>query len=228
MTAPDPAAAEDRPAAVPLGKRVRRLATQLGPSRLAATILFLCLAVLIALGRHFAQPAHRLERTLVLVASAGHHTPGINGPRSFVAANPELARSAVMLVNIEHVAQRNFSPARTTAADGYREVVADSGEAPIAVGVTNGSPLLQSLIDEGPSRYGVNFVSERSTFQSGETGGWATLKAAKVSVMQAPPLYHTTGEVLDVISEPGLERVARFLARFVSQVDRATNGEINP
>ncbi len=48
MTAPDPAAAEDRPAAVPLGKRVRRLVTQLGPSRLAATILFLCLAVLIA------------------------------------------------------------------------------------------------------------------------------------------------------------------------------------
>ncbi|WP_255247166.1 adenylate/guanylate cyclase domain-containing protein [Sphingopyxis sp. GW247-27LB] len=48
MTAPDPAAPADRPAAVPLGKRIRRLATQLGPSRLAATILFLCLAVLIA------------------------------------------------------------------------------------------------------------------------------------------------------------------------------------
>jgi len=48
VTAPDPAAPADRPAAVPLGKRIRRLATQLGPSRLAATILFLCLAVLIA------------------------------------------------------------------------------------------------------------------------------------------------------------------------------------
>ena len=33
--------------------------------------------------------------------------------------------------------------------------------------------------------------------------------------MQAPPLYHTTGEVLDVISAPGLERIARFLASFV-------------
>jgi hypothetical protein len=186
------------------------------------------LAVLIALGRHFAQPPHRLERTLVLVASAGHHTPGINGPRSFVAANPDLASSAVMLVNIEHVAQRNFSLARTTADDGYRETVADSGEAPIAVGVTNNSPLLQLLIDEGPSRYGVNFISERSTFQSGETGGWAALKAAKVSVMQAPPLYHTTGEVLDVISEPGLERIARFLAHFVSQVDGAPAHAINP
>jgi hypothetical protein len=186
------------------------------------------LAVLVALGRHFAPPANRLDRTLVLVASAGHHTPGINGPRSFVAANPELASSSLMLVNIEHVAQRNFSPARSTSPDGYREAVADSGEAPIAVGVTNGSPLLQSLVDEGPARYGVNFISERSTFQSGETGGWAALKVAKVSVMQAPPLYHTTGEVLDVISEPGLERVARFLAYFVGRVDKAAAAGINP
>jgi hypothetical protein len=186
------------------------------------------LAVMMALARHFARPEARLDRTLVLVASAGHHTPGINGPRSFVTANPELARSAVMLVNIEHVAQRNFSPARTTAPDGYREAVADSGEAPIAVGVTNGSPFLQGVIDEGPARFGVNFISERSRFQSGETGGWAALSVAKVSVMQAPPLYHTTGEVLEVISEPGLERIARFLAHLVKQADQATAAALNP
>ena len=186
------------------------------------------LAVLVALARHFAKPGNKPQRTLVFVASAGHHTPGINGPRSFVAANPELAKNAVMLINIEHVAQRNFSPARTTSADGYREAVADSGEAPIAVGITNNSLFLQELVDAGPARFGVNFISERSTFQSGETGGWAALKAAKVSVMQAPPLYHTTGEVLDVISAPGLERIARFLASFVSSVDRAPAERINP
>jgi hypothetical protein len=186
------------------------------------------LAVLVALARHFARPANRLARTLVLVASAGHHTPGLNGPRAFVNTNRELAHAAVMLVNIEHVAQRNFSPARTTASDGYREAVADSGEAPIAVGVTNGSPLLQDIIDRGPARYGVNFISERSTFQSGETGGWAALNVAKVSVMQAPPLYHTTGEVLEVISEPGLERIARFLADFVNAADRASRSQLNP
>lgn len=186
------------------------------------------LAVLVALARHFAKPANKPQRTIAFVASAGHHTPGINGPRSFLAANPELAKRAVMLVNIEHVAQRNFSPARTTSGDGYREAVADSGEAPIAVGVTNNSPFLQELIDGAPARFGVNFISERSTFQSGETGGWAGLSVAKVSVMQAPPLYHTTGEVLDVISAPGLERMARFLASFVAAVDRAPRERINP
>jgi hypothetical protein len=186
------------------------------------------LAVLMALARHFAKPENKPERTIAIVASAGHHTPGINGPRSFLLANPEVAKKVVMLVNIEHVAQRNFSPARTTASDGYREAVADSGEAPIAVGVTNNSPLLQGLIDGGPARYGVNFISERSTFQSGEAGGWTTLNVAKVCVMQAPPLYHTTGEVFDVISTPGLERVARFLAYFVKETNKATRAQIDP
>ena len=74
----------------------------------------------------------------------------------------------------------------------------------------------------------MNFISERSTFQSGETGGWTALKVAKVTVMQAPPLYHTTGEVLDVISAPGLERMARFLASFVTAAGRATLAELNP
>ena len=186
------------------------------------------LAVLVALARHFGSAATPPARTLVFVASAGHHTPGINGPRSFVGANPDLANQAVMLVNIEHVAQRNFSPARTTSADGYREAVADSGEAPIAVGVTNNAAYLQALIDRAPADFGVNLVSERSTFQSGETGGWTDLTAAKVSVMQAPPLYHTTGEVLDVISAPGLERMARFLAHLVTAAAGATRAELNP
>ena len=46
--------------------------------------------------------------------------------------------------------------------------------------------------------------------------------------MQAPPLYHTTGEVLDVISTPGLERMARFLAYFVKEVAKAPLSEIKP
>jgi hypothetical protein len=187
------------------------------------------LAVLIGLARHFAKPENRPERTLVLVASAGHHSPGMNGPRNFVAANPELAKRAVMMVNIEHVAQRNFSPARSTAADGYRLALADSGEAPIYAGITNRSPFLDGLVQQGVTRYGTNFVSEKSNMSSGETGGFSALKgAALLTIMQAPPLYHTTGEVTDVISTPGLERIARFLAFFVKEAGKAPRAQIVP
>ena len=186
-------------------------------------------AVMLGMARYFAKPEHRPERTLVFVASAGHHTPGINGPRGFVAANPDLASAAVLMLNVEHVAQRNFSAARSTAADGYRQAIADSGEAPTYAGVMNKAPFLDSLFERGVVDYGVNFISQASDMGSGETGGFSELRqAALVTVMQAPPLYHTTGEVLDVISTPGLERMARFLTYFVTEVSKAPKERITP
>jgi hypothetical protein len=184
------------------------------------------LAVLLGLARHFARAENRPDRTLVFIASAGHHTPGINGPRAFVAANPDLAGRAVLMLNIEHVAQRNFSPARSTFDDGYRQAIADTGEAPVYAGVSTDAPYLHRLFHEGVTAYGVNFVSADSTMGSGETGGFAAMTGAKITVIQAPPLYHTTGEGLDVISTPGLERMARFLAHFLRGVGTATRAQL--
>ena len=42
------------------------------------------LAVLVALARHFAKPEHQPERTLLFVASGGHHGGGMNGPGNLV------------------------------------------------------------------------------------------------------------------------------------------------
>ena len=184
--------------------------------------------MLIGLARHFAKPENRPDRTLALIASAGHHSPGMNGPSAFIDANPDLVKRAVLVVNIEHVAQRGFSLGRSVASDGYRETVADSGEAPITAGVSNQSPFIDKLLADGVARYGTNFVSERSAMGSGETGGFQPVKGALVTIMQAPPLYHTTGEGLDVISTPGLERMARFLAYFVKQVGKESTVQINP
>lgn len=186
------------------------------------------LAVLVALARHFSRPEIQLRRTLVLVASAGHHTRGLNGPRAAVSLNPNLFDNSVLIFNLEHVAQRNFSPARSQFEDGYREYIADSGEAPIVAGITNQSPFLQQLFDRGVQRYGTNFVSGDSTMASGEGGGYRSAGVPIVTTMQAPPLYHTSGEVFDVVSTPGLERMARFMAWFVKQVDSASETDIDP
>jgi hypothetical protein len=124
------------------------------------------------------------------------------------------------------VAQRNFSPARSTFDDGYRQAIADTGEAPVYAGVSTDAPYLHRLFHEGVTAYGVNFVSADSTMGSGETGGFAAMTGAKITVIQAPPLYHTTGEGLDVISTPGLERMARFLAHFLRGVSMATRAQL--
>jgi hypothetical protein len=61
---------------------------------------------------------------------------------------------------------------------------------------------------------------------SGEGGGYRSVGVPIITTMQAPPLYHTSGEVTEVISLPGLERMARFVAYFVKQVDAVEAAEL--
>jgi Zn-dependent M28 family amino/carboxypeptidase len=94
------------------------------------------LAVLVALARHFQRPENRPARTLVFVASGGHHSPGLNGPGHFVTMNDALARRAVLVLNLEHIAQFEVDPAtfevrRTEQSMGW--------------GVTNMAPALLAL-----------------------------------------------------------------------------------
>ncbi|MEQ8954672.1 MAG: M28 family peptidase [Gammaproteobacteria bacterium] len=185
------------------------------------------LAVLLGLARHFAKSENRTLRTLVFVVSAGHHTSGLNGPRAAVELNPDVFTNALVIVNLEHVAQRNIAPARFLFEDGYRQYSADSVEAPIVVGITNQSAFLRSIFNEGVQRYGTNFMSTESTMASGEGGGYRSAGAPIVTTMQAPPLYHTNGEVLEAVSVPGMERMARFMAYFINRVDHADASVIN-
>ena len=41
-------------------------------------------------------------------------------------------------------------------------------------------------------------------------------------------MYHTSGDVLETISAPGLERAARVFAFFVNEVAKAKPGDVNP
>ena len=186
------------------------------------------LAVLIALAKHFAKAENKPQKTLVFVASAGHHTSGLHGPHNFVAMNPDIIRNTVLTINIEHVAQRNIVPSRIVTEDGYRQFITDAGEAPITAGITNNAPFLENLFVEGVQRYGTNFVSGQSDMASGEGGGYRNLGFPIVTTMQAPPLYHTSGEVTEMISKPGLARMAHFLAFFIKQVGNAPRDQIDP
>jgi Zn-dependent M28 family amino/carboxypeptidase len=172
-------------------------------------------AIMLALATHFARAENRPARTLVFVASAGHHTSGLSGPGQLVALNPELVARNVLFINLEHVAARQINPARTDT-DGLRDLVTDSGEGFLMNGVNNRSPVLEEIIRQGGVRYGLNFVSQASTYNAGDN---ARVGAPIFQLIQGNPLYHTSGDALETISTPGLERVARFVAFFVKQVN---------
>ena len=186
------------------------------------------LAVMLALARHFARAEMRQERSIVFVASAGHHSSGLSGPGSFVSMNPDIVQGTVLVINLEHTAQRHITPARSEHEDGHREWTMDSHEAPIVAGVSNGSPFLEELVVRGIGRYGTNFVSGPNPTASGEGGSYRRAGLPVFTTIQGPPMYHTTGEVVEMVSTPGLERMARFMAFFVKEVSRAPASAIGP
>jgi hypothetical protein len=177
------------------------------------------LAVLVAMARHFAKPENRLDRTLVLVASGGHHSTGLNGPSNLVRMNPQLTAKTVLVLNLEHIAQYRIRSGQWTV---------ESTEQPMNFGITNSAPFLIDAGKRGVERYGFNLNPAFSTSVAGDLGGYAPLGVPRVQAIHSGPMYHTSGDVLDTISVPGLERAARFYVCFVTEVSKAPRTDIDP
>ena len=90
------------------------------------------------------------------------------------------------------------------------------------------TPFLEDLVRRGIERYGTNFVAGPSTMASGEGGSYTRTGVPVFTTMQGPPMYHTTGEVLEVVSVPGMERMARFMSYFVKETSRAPLSAFGP
>jgi hypothetical protein len=177
------------------------------------------MAVLLALARHFAKPENKPERTLVFVASGGHHSTGLNGPANVVKMNAALVAKTVMVVNLEHIAQYEI------VAGGWN---VSANEQPMNFGLDNSSPYVLDLGKRAMQRYGFNLNPTFTTSVAGDLGGYAPLGVARVQAIHSGPMYHTSGDVLETISVAGLERAARFYAYFLSEAAKTPSSNINP
>jgi Zn-dependent M28 family amino/carboxypeptidase len=176
-------------------------------------------AVLLALARHFAALGSPPARTLVFVASAGHHGSGLNGPSNFVRMNPEIGARTVLVLNLEHVAQLSIRPG---------DWVVEATEQAMGFGISNESPFLADVARRGMERYGFNLRPNFGAGVPGDLGGYGSLGVARVQAIHSGPMYHTSGDVMGTISVPGLERAARFFAYFVEEVAAASRVELDP
>lgn len=177
------------------------------------------LAVLIGLARHFAKPEHQPERTLLFVASGGHHGGGMNGPGNLVKMNEALLRKAVLVLNLEHIAQLQFRN------DPFR---VDANEQPMGFGISNEGPAIAAVARRGVERYGFALRPAFSSSIAGDLGGYAPLGVPRVQAIHSGPMYHTSGDTIDTISTPGLERAARFYAYFVEQIAKTERAALKP
>jgi Peptidase family M28 len=176
------------------------------------------LAVLVALARHFAK-APQPERTLLFVASGGHHGAGMNGPGNLVTMNPALVKRAVLVLNLEHIAQLYFRN------DPFR---VEASEQPMGFGISNEAPGIAEIAKRGMRRYGFALRPQFSSSIAGDLGGYAPLGVPRVQAIHSGPMYHTSGDTLDTISTPGLERAARFYAFFIGEVASADRTSLQP
>lgn len=182
------------------------------------------LAVMIALARHFAaQP--KLERTLVFVASAGHHSAGANGPRAFRTTHEadHVAR-ADLILNLEHPAQS--ATMRTYIArqnDNFGSaMVAASGDLAKQVAVSNQAPFLIDLWRQGVACFGLDVQRVVDKDLPGDINGFSDLKQVPQTQMIASGgVYHTSGDDLYSVPPEALERAARFHAFVIAQVANA-------
>ncbi len=177
-------------------------------------------AVLLALARHYGKPANKPARTLVFVGSGGHHSPGMNGPGNLLPANAELLKNAVLVVNLEHLAQFEIQAVPTWEVHDTEE--------PKNFGVSNMAPFLVSTVKAGVARYGFVIKPEITASVPGDLGGYAPLNVARIQGIHSGPLYHTSGDQPASISTEGLERAARFYRYVIDEAAKASAAEINP
>ena len=174
------------------------------------------LAVLIALARHYASGPPP-ERTLLFVASGGHHGAGMNGPGNLVLMNPELMKEVVLVLNLEHIAQLYFRN------DPFR---VESAEQPMGFGISNQARAIADVANRGMQRYGFALRPQFSSSIAGDLGGYAPLGVPRVQAIHSGPMYHTSGDTLDTISTPGLERAARFYRFFVDDIAQTPRAQL--
>jgi hypothetical protein len=199
------------------------------------------LATEIALARYFAkQPT--LEHTLVFVVSAGHHSAGMGLPGFRVRHESDFVAKADLIVNLEHVSNIGVVRSVVTRQDDNfgNQMMATTTEYPKAVAVSNRAPFLIDLWRQGAKCFGLAIQRTVDTLPPGEMGAFVMIErmAAQdrklaaaglknlsdtpiTQMISAGPLYHTSGETLDAVPTPGLERAARFHAYLIRASDKA-------
>ena len=94
-------------------------------------------------------------------------------------------------------------------------------------GISNEAPAIADVAKRGMQRYGFNLRPNFSSSIAGDLGGYAPLDVPRVQAIHSGPMYHTSGDTLDTISTPGLERAARFYAFFISEIAKTDRAALN-
>jgi hypothetical protein len=200
------------------------------------------LAALLAWARHFAQREEPPGRSILLVATAGHHS-GSPGTERLINQHRDILDKAVLVLNCEHLASRvisrysNFratigrrgepSAARSAAAEGLMPV---NTENPRTVSVSTWTPFLVGLMRDAINRYGlvVSMLTDNRLLGDSYPFGLHAGDVPVVNFIEGNYWYHTTADTVDAVSPEGMERAVRAFTYIIDRVGGASAEELSP
>jgi hypothetical protein len=176
------------------------------------------MAVMMALAEHFAKiPQAQRRRTLLFVATAGHHAGSPNSKWLHEHRDTALAKTALMM-NFEHIG--------ATEAYIFRDAKLRANEFSAHRYYFNGSARLRDIVFGTFSKYGI------ATFPDLQDGagemGWAKDDAPSLQILRSPDDKHSDADTMDWVAAAGLEAVARSHARIIDDANKLERKDLLP
>lgn len=184
------------------------------------------IATMLSLAKHFSRTgAKRPKRTMIFIATSGHHAKPAAGGYSAGATDvlekhSELFKKTVFVFNCEHVASINTYV-------NLNGLVESNTETPLLVIVSNKSSRLYQFLNEAIDRYGIPVTTRTNQLPIGDPLPFYYAGITVVHFIAGGLWYHTTRDTPESISISGLERIGRASAYFLDKVDGTSRADID-
>jgi hypothetical protein len=176
------------------------------------------MAVMLALAEHFAKvPQAQRRRTILFVATAGHHVGSPNGKWLHEHRDTALAKTALM-INCEHI----------SITDSYvfrDQKLRANTPSPLRY-FLNGSSRLSDIVFTALRTFGVATFPDAGEGQ-GEMYA-ARNDAPSLQILRSPDDKHSDQDTIDWVPAAGLEAVTRAYAKIIDQVNLFDLKQLNP
>lgn len=168
------------------------------------------MAVMLALAEHFAKvPQAQRRRTLLFVATAGHHVGSPNGKWLHEHRDTALAKTALM-INCEHIS--------ITESYVFKDQKQRANTPSPLRYYLNGSNRLSDIVFGAFRTFGVATFPDAGEGQ-GEMYA-ARNDAPSLQILRSPDDKHSDQDTIDWVPAAGLEAVTRAYAKIIEQVNK--------